>query len=82
MTAHLKVLLAQVLELPKAERVELLGEVLDSLSSPEEVEAAWTIEIRRRLAELQTGKTRSIPWREALQAAEGKVKRHGRRVRQ
>jgi len=30
----------------------------------EGVEAAWSLEIARRLAELETGKVKSVPWAE------------------
>jgi putative addiction module component (TIGR02574 family) len=65
MTADLQAILDRALSLPKRERVELVGELLESLDSPEEVEAAWTAEIRRRLAELRAGKAELVEWSDA-----------------
>lgn len=65
MTADLKAILDQVLSLPKSDRVELLSELLESLDSPEDVESAWTAEIRERLAEYRAGKAELVDWAEA-----------------
>ena len=62
MTADLRAILDQALSLPKRERVELVGELLESFDSPEEVEAAWTAEIRHRLAELRSGNAELVDW--------------------
>lgn len=71
MSEHLQALLTQVLALPKAERFELLGEVLESLDSPGDVEAAWSIEIRRRLEELRDGSADVLEWADARAAIHG-----------
>lgn len=73
MTEHLQALLTQVLALPKSERFELLGEVLESLDSPEDVEGAWSTEIRLRLEELRAGKADVVEW------ADGRAAIHGSR---
>ena len=65
MTADLQAILDKALSLPKRERVELAGELLESLDAPEEVEAAWTAEIRQRLAELRSGKAELVDWPDA-----------------
>ncbi len=65
MTADLQAIIDQALRLPKRERVELVGELLESLDSAEEVEAAWTAEIRHRLAELRSGKAELVDWADA-----------------
>lgn len=71
MSEHLQALLTQVLALPKSERFELLGEVLESLDSPEDVEAAWTVEIRRRLEEMRAGKAELVDWADARAEIQG-----------
>ena len=71
MSEHLQALLSQVLALPKSERVELLGEVLESLDSPSDVEAAWSSEIRRRLGELRAGEADVLEWADARAAIHG-----------
>jgi putative addiction module component (TIGR02574 family) len=65
MTADLQAILDQALTLPKRDRVELVDELLESLDSAEEVEAAWTAEIRSRLAELRSGKADVVDWADA-----------------
>ena len=71
MSEHLRSLLNQVLALPKGERLQVLGEVLESLDSPEDVEAAWRIEIRRRMEELRAGKAETLDWEEARSVIHG-----------
>jgi len=60
-------LLAEALRLPPEQRAALAGELIQSLDVPvdEEVEAAWSLEIRRRLEMLDSGKARTVPWPEA-----------------
>lgn len=65
MTADLQAILDRALSLPKRERVELVGELLESLDSSEEVETAWTAEIRRRLADVRAGKAELVEWADA-----------------
>ena len=59
-------LLKKALTLPDHERAELAGNLLDSLDPAvdEDAEAAWQEEITRRLAEVETGKVKTIPWDE------------------
>jgi putative addiction module component (TIGR02574 family) len=65
----------QARALPPEERHALAVVLVDSLGidrledypspdSPEEIEAAWAAEIRRRIADLESGKTEPIPWEE------------------
>jgi putative addiction module component (TIGR02574 family) len=57
-------LFRQALQLDEAERAALAGMLIDSIDSDSEegVEAAWMAEIERRIVELDTGKTKTIPW--------------------
>ena len=57
-------LLKRALALPDHERAELAVSLLDSLdpAADEEAEAAWQEEITRRLAEVEAGKVKTIPW--------------------
>lgn len=52
------------LALPKDDRATLAVRLLDSLHAPADpaVEAAWAEEIERRLADLDAGRTRPLPW--------------------
>lgn len=60
-------LLAEALDLPEAERGELATKLIDSLDPDrnDEVEAAWSAEIRQRLEDLRTGRVQPVPWPEA-----------------
>ena len=60
-------LLKEALELPVGARAALAGSLLDSLDTDvdEDAEAAWQVEIQRRLEELDSGAVLPIPWPEA-----------------
>ena len=62
-TAHL---FEQALRLPERERADLAAKLLDSLDPGTEadVEKAWADEIKRRIDELDSGQTTTIPWEE------------------
>jgi putative addiction module component (TIGR02574 family) len=67
MTAEVSELLKKALALPAEARAALAGSLLESLdetvdASPEE---EWSQEIARRIAELDSGKVKPIPWPEA-----------------
>ena len=66
MTPKGKKLLDQALRLSPAEREALAGQLFDSLEAEDlDAEAAWQTEIERRIAELDHGKVKPIPWTEA-----------------
>lgn len=56
-------------ELSEKDRAVLAGLLIESLEGePDEgVEAAWAAEIERRVAELDAGTVKSIPWEEVRQ---------------
>ena len=60
-------ILKQALELPAEARAALADSLWDSLDqeTDADVEQAWLEEIRRRVAELDSGAVRAIPWSEA-----------------
>jgi len=62
-------ILDEALGLPESERRVLALRLLDSVGDepPEAVERAWVEEARRRLDDLQAGRTRAVPWEEARQ---------------
>jgi putative addiction module component (TIGR02574 family) len=54
----------QAVQLPERDRATLAGlliETLDPVSEPD-VEAAWSEEIKQRLAEIDAGTVELIPW--------------------
>ena len=57
-------ILKDALALPTEARAALAGSLLESLDTEvdEDAEAAWASEINRRVAELETGVLRPIPW--------------------
>ena len=61
-------LFREALRLPPEARAALAAELIESLDGGEtddEVEAAWAREIRRRLAEIDAGRSNATPWEEA-----------------
>jgi putative addiction module component (TIGR02574 family) len=53
-------------ELPARDRATLAGLLIESLEADTEsdVEAAWSDEIKRRVADLDAGTVETIPWEE------------------
>ena len=64
MKRHAAEILKDALALPTEARAALAGSLLESLDTEvdEDAEAAWASEINRRVAELETGVLRPIPW--------------------
>lgn len=67
----LKRLEAEALDLPVRERAQLVHRLIASLNEdadedPEEVERAWEEEIRRRVAEVESGTAELIPAEEVF----------------
>jgi len=67
MTEDTKELLDKALKLPSEGRAALAGSLLESLDDKvdPDAERAWASEIARRVAELDDGSVKSIPWVEA-----------------
>jgi putative addiction module component (TIGR02574 family) len=66
MERNLKEVFHEAAQLPERDRATLAGlliETLDPVSEPD-VEAAWSEEIRRRVAEIDAGTVELIPWEE------------------
>lgn len=59
-------ILKEALALPTEARAALAGSLLDSLDTEvdEDAEAAWATEVNRRVAELDSGAVKTIPWAE------------------
>ena len=66
-------ILNTALQLPDKERADLAASLIESLDRPfdSDVQAAWAEEIRRRIADLDSGAVKAIPWDEARQAIAG-----------
>ena len=65
MTSPTKKVLEDALALPEKEREALVEALSDSLD-PEAVELSpeWTSEIRNRIAQIESGEAKTIPWDE------------------
>jgi putative addiction module component (TIGR02574 family) len=69
-------LLKRAIQLPPEERAALaesLFESLDTEADPD-VEEAWTKEIARRVAEIESGAAKMIPWDEAREQLRARLK--------
>ncbi len=66
MTQQAQNLLRKALSLSEEERADLACSLMDSLdgSADPSAEAAWNEEIARRIAELDSGKAKTVPWEE------------------
>ena len=62
-----KRLLEEALHLPVEERAALAGALIESLDLEidEDVEAAWSAEIGRRLERVDAGVAKTFPWSQA-----------------
>jgi putative addiction module component (TIGR02574 family) len=77
MTQEASDLLKKALALSTEERAQLVDLLLKSLEErhedPASVEAAWNDEIARRIADLDSGKAKTIPWEEVRQRISAKL---------
>ena len=62
-------LLHSALALPEVERAEIAATLIRSLDTEtdEDVDAAWSSEIQRRLEAIDRGEVRLIPWDDVMQ---------------
>ena len=64
MTQQASELLQKAFSLTEEERVELAGSLIERLDPTvdEAAETAWNQEIARRIADLDSGKAKTVPW--------------------
>jgi putative addiction module component (TIGR02574 family) len=67
MTQEVSELLKKALALPAEARAALAGSLLESLDETVDASAEeeWNQEIARRIQELDSGKVKPVPWRDA-----------------
>ena len=67
MNSEAKKLLEDALKLPPEARAAVAGSLIESLDSEidPDAEAAWAVEIEKRLGEIDSGAVKLIPWAEA-----------------
>jgi len=61
--------LNDLMRLPDEQRAALAAALIESLDHgvDEDAEAAWSVEIARRLGEVESGQVNTIPWPQARQ---------------
>ncbi|MGD0950224.1 MAG: addiction module protein [Candidatus Binatia bacterium] len=69
-------LFKQACQLPEKDRAELAGLLLESLETEPDpgVEQAWAKEIERRVAELDSGAVKTVPWETVKAKLLGRVR--------
>lgn len=81
MKPNYKKVVEEALRLPMAARAALAGYLIESLDDAvdEDAELEWDKEIARRIADLDKGKVKTVPWsvarRQILRRAGGSSKR-------
>jgi len=76
MNATTHELLESALQLPEQDRAHLAASLIESLdrSFDADAQTLWAEEVRRRLADLDSGFVKTVPWDEARQVIAGRVK--------
>ena len=77
MTGKAQRVLREALKLPPKARADIAGTLLHSLDQREDpdVEAAWALEIERRLSDVESGKVKLVPWERARKSLWAGLKR-------
>lgn len=75
MTDATKTVLAEALRLDDDSRAELAAELLASLDGPADpdAEAAWAVEIERRVAAIEAGTVKLEPWEDVKRRIEQEI---------
>jgi putative addiction module component (TIGR02574 family) len=75
MTPEVSKLLEQALALSVEEQEALADSLISSLGGKvdEDVEAAWQAEIEKRIADLDSGRAKAIPWAEVRRCIAAKL---------
>lgn len=66
MSSSIETLLAEALQLPPSQRAHLLEKLIASLDTDPEVEAAWALEVDRRLTAITNDTAVLLPGAETL----------------
>lgn len=79
MTAEAMTLLQDLLRLPAEVRAYIADELYGSLEEDErvdpQIDAAWAKEIERRVADLDAGRAKTVPWAEVDRSLDAIVSR-------
>jgi putative addiction module component (TIGR02574 family) len=74
MSSQLEIVEAQALSLTPEERVQLADRLITSLFDDKYVEAAWAVEVERRIKDIENGRARLIPASEAIARERAAIK--------
>lgn len=74
MSNQVDVLEAEAMKLSPEERARLADRLIASLSDEAEIEQAWALEVERRIAEIEAGRSPVVPAAEAIARAREAVK--------
>jgi putative addiction module component (TIGR02574 family) len=77
-TSEASRILDAAMKLPEGERAQLAAILMDSVgdgSSPEEIEAAWLAEAKRRLEAVERGESTPVPLDDMMRRLRAKVRR-------
>jgi putative addiction module component (TIGR02574 family) len=74
MSTQLDQVQLQALQLSAEERAQLADRLITSLFDDNDIESAWAAEAERRLADIDSGRTRLVPAAEAIARARAALK--------
>ena len=81
MSTQLETIEAQALSLTLEERAQLADRLITSLFEDQNIEDAWSIEVERRIKDIESGRSKLIPASEAIARARAAIKRLHRSAR-
>ena len=74
MDSNVDVLEAEAMKLSVEDRARLADRLIASLSEDGQVEEAWAVEVERRIAEAESGRSKLVPAAEAIARARAALK--------
>ena len=74
MATRLEDVQAQALALSPEDRVQLADRLIASVFDDHDIEEAWAAEVERRVADIESGRTKLIPASEVIDRARAAIK--------
>ena len=74
MSSQLETIEIEAMKLTAEERAQLADRLIASLFEDAEIEDAWEVEVERRVAEIEAGRSNLIPASEAIARARAALK--------
>lgn len=74
MSTQLEMIEAQALSLSLEERAQLADRLITSLFEDQNIEDTWSIEVERRIKDIESGRSKLIPASEAIAHARAAIK--------